>query len=176
MRKWLSFVLVVAIVAVASHLAVVIAMPRAIMNVAMKRLDASAESAAPQGWRHAPRTTAESRGIVRPSPDLAYSACVYDLTDGPVSITMAPSVDYWSLSLYAANSDNYFTRNDRAAPDGVKITLIRKGGAAPEGAETIVESPSLRGVAIQRRLAPNAAAFANADAARRGDQCERVTD
>lgn len=175
MRGWLSFLLVVAIVAIAAHVAVVMAMPRVIMNAAMKRLEQSSAAAAP-GWRHAPRTTPDSRAIVRPSPDLAYSACVYDLNEGPVRITMAPGADYWSLSLYAANSDNFFTRNDRAAPEGVAITLIRRGARAPADAGEIVESPSVRGIAIQRRLAPTAAAFANADAARRGDRCERFED
>ncbi|MBI1188847.1 MAG: DUF1254 domain-containing protein [Alphaproteobacteria bacterium] len=168
MKGWLPFLLVVAIVGVAAHAATVIATPRAIMNVAMTRL---AENGGP-GWRHAPRTTADARNIVRPSPDLAYSACVYDLADGPMTITMAPSEDYWSLSLYAANSDNFFTRNDRAAREGVAITLVRRGAAPPPGATEVVESPSARGVAIQRRLAPTAGAYAIADAARRGDLCE----
>jgi hypothetical protein len=54
------------------------------MNVATERIGADGVNA----WHvRAERVTAASRSIVRPSPDFAYSACVYDLTQGPVIIS-----------------------------------------------------------------------------------------
>ena len=34
-----------------------------------------------------PPLTAQSRGIVLPSPDLLYSVCVFDVSQGPVRVT-----------------------------------------------------------------------------------------
>lgn len=164
--KWIGFLIVALGCAVASFFAVVHVAPRALMHVAMTRVGAGVE-----GWRHAPRVSETSRAVVRPSPDLAYSSCVYDVSDGAVLITMAPSADYWSLSFYQANTDNFFVVNDRAAPQGVRVALVRAGAAHPVGDFQVVEAPSARGIALQRRLAPNAAAFAAADAARRSDVC-----
>ena len=111
---------------------------------------------------------------MRPSPDFAYSACAYDLSNGPVEMRVTPWSAYWSLSLYADNSDNFFTLNDREAQNGGDIMLIRRGSRAPETTDRVVESPSGRGVALIRRLAPTAEAFAAAGAASRGDICARL--
>lgn len=168
--KWIIRLLIVLIVALAAHAATIAAAPYVIMDVAMKRI---AGANGVNAWRHAPRTDYRARTVVRPSPDLAYSSCVYDLTDGPVRVYVGAGADYWSLSLYAADSDNFFVVNDRAAPNGVDIMIVRQGQAAPDGAQAVV-SPSSRGIALVRRLAPSAEAFAAADAARQGDICARL--
>ena len=76
-----------------------------------------------------------------------------------------------SVSAFAANSDNFFVINDRQAPNGVDFTLVREGDAAPPGAVMIVESPSTRGIVLQRRIAPTEDRYALADAARQNDLC-----
>jgi uncharacterized membrane protein len=106
--------------------------------------------------------TPASRTIVRPSPDFAYSICAYDLSEGPVHISAAPWGAYWSLSLYAANSDNYFVIDDREAHGGAAITLVRRGRQRPDGAVQVVESPTTRGIALIRRLAPRVDDYAAA--------------
>jgi uncharacterized membrane protein len=124
----------------------------------------------------ADRVTPLSRTIVRPSPDFAYSACPYDLEGGPLVIAVSPWESYWSLSLYAANSDNYFVIDDREARGGAEITLIRRGGARPDDAERVVESPSRRGVALVRRLAPTLDEYNRASAVARRDICAGVAN
>lgn len=168
MSSWRQYVWGALIAAVASHLAFVHAVPRVMMNVALERLTA------PNGynaWTVGERVTAASRTIVRPSPDFAYSACAYDLSDGPLTITATPWDSYWSLSLYAANSDNYFVIDDREARGGAEITLVRRGRAPPEGAAQVVESPTVRGVALIRRLAPDLELYNAAAALARADVC-----
>jgi uncharacterized membrane protein len=155
------------IVAIVSHVAFIHAMPRLRMGVAIERLSAEGFNT----WRVADRVTPMSRTIVRPSPDFAYSACVYDLGNGPITITATPWHDYWSLSLYAANSDNYFVIDDREARNGANVTLVRQGRAAPEDALRVVEGPSRRGIAIIRRLAPDLESYNAAAAVARGDSC-----
>jgi uncharacterized membrane protein len=157
-------------IAVVSHFAFIHAAPRAMMGVAIKRIGAGGDNA----WQFADRVTPLSRQIVRPSPDFAYSACSYDLRDGPVVITATPWNAYWSLSLYAANSDNFFVIDDREARYGAEITVVRAGRPHPEGASMVVESPSQRGIALIRRLAPDLENYNAAAQVAREDVCASV--
>jgi uncharacterized membrane protein len=148
--NWGKYVLGALVVAAVAHFAVIYAVPRVLMNVAIERIGAGGFNV----WRVSDRVTAASRQIVRPSPDFAYSACAFDLSEGPVVISATPWRAYWSLSLYGANSDNFFVIDDREAHYGAEVTLVRRGRAHPEGASMVVESPSERGIALIRRLAP----------------------
>ena len=165
---WGKYALGAIVVALITHFVVINAAPGVLMGAAIKRLS---HTSGFNTWRVADRVTAESRQIVRPSPDFAYSACVYDLSRGPVVISAAPWDAYWSLSLYSDNTDNYFVIDDREAHYGAQITLVRAGRAHPEGASMVVESPSQRGVALIRRLAPSTDTYAAAVQAAHGDVC-----
>ena len=164
---WGKYLLGALIIAVVVHLAAIFAVPRLLMNVAMERLCAAGVNV----WHLSDRVTAASRWVVRPAPDFAYSACVYDLSAGPIRVTAAAWDDYMSVSAFAANSDNFFVINDREAPNGVDFTLIRAGDEKPADAAMVVESPSTRGIILQRRIAPTEERFARADAARKQDVC-----
>ena len=166
MSNWGKYVLAALGIAVAGRIVAVDATPRLLMSFAIGRLGGGGFNQ----WRLAPRVTEHSRAIVRPAPDFAYSACAYDLGRGPVRIRVAPSADYWSLSLYAANSDNFFVTDDRESRAGAEIVLVRRGRRAPEGAR-VVESPSRRGVALIRRLAPTVQSYNAAAEAAREDEC-----
>jgi uncharacterized membrane protein len=159
------------IAAVIAHLAFVHYMPRVLMGVAIDRVGNGQFNA----WRVSDRVTETSRTIVRPSPDFAYSVCPYDLSRGPVIITATPYNAYWSLSLYAQNSDNFFVIDDREARFGADITLVRRGRAHPEGASMVVESPSTRGIALIRRLAPTLDTYNAAVRVAREDVCASVS-
>lgn len=170
--KWGKYVLGALIIAAIVHFAAIIAVPRVLMNVAMERLGASGAN----HWELGERVTAASRQIVRQSPDFAYSACVYDLSAGPVIISAPPYDDYWSLSLYGDNTDNFFVIDDREARYGAEITLVKRGTAHPEGASMVVESPSTRGIALMRRLAPTASTYEAAKDVAAEDVCARVAE
>lgn len=162
-----KYVLAALAIAAATHLAVIHAVPRVLMGAAIERLSNGRYNA----WRVADRVTPLSRAIVRPSPDFAYSACPYDLADGPVVISVSPWESYWSLSLYAANSDNFFVIDDRDARGGAEITLVRPGSSHPGDSSLVVESPSRRGIALIRRLAPTLEQYNHAAAVARSDIC-----
>ena len=157
------------LLALATHFAIVFGMPRVLMNVAFDRV--SAHSAHINEMLRPPRVTEASRAIVRPSPDLEYSTCAYDLSHGPVVMRVTAWPQYWSLSLYAANTDNYFVLDDREAHGGAEITLVRAGHPHPKDAASVVESPTDRGIALVRRLAPSQAEFDAASAASARDVC-----
>ena len=90
--------------------------------------------------------------------DRLYAVCIYDLTQAPLRITASPGLDtYWSIALYAANSDNFFVINDRQVGKGaVDIWLVSPDGNArtppvPAGAQVVV-SPSKEGFLLMRVL------------------------
>lgn len=168
--SWGKYVLGALIVAAVVHLAAIYAVPRALMHVAIERIGGGSFNT----WRLSDRVTAASRQIVRPSPDFAYSACAFDLSNGPVVITATPWDTYWSLSLYGANSDNFFVIDDREAHYGAEITLVRRGAEHPEGASMVVESPSTQGIALIRRLAPTPATYNAAKEVASEDICASV--
>lgn len=170
MVAWRKYVWAAIGAGVLTHLAFVHAVPRVLMGVAIERVSQGRFNA----WQFAPRVTEASRTIVRPSPDFAYSVCAYDLSNGPVVIASAPWDAYWSLSLYGANSDNFFVIDDREARNGAEITLLQRGRTHPEGASMVVESPSQRGIALIRRLAPTRDAYDSAAQVAREDVCTDV--
>jgi len=169
--KKFKYLIVGTFALILGHISYVFLGPYVFMGVAMKRLS--------NGWANTnqftqgQQTTIHSRQIVRPSPDMAYAACVYDLRDGPVRIYAAPWDDYMSISVFAANSDNFFSQNDREAPQGVNIVLAKQGQNVPPGAK-IVYSPSMRGIVLDRRLAPTKIRFELAKAARSSNVCSAI--
>lgn len=168
--NWGKYVLGALVVAAIAHFAAIFAVPRLLMNVAIERIGAAGVNA----WHMSDRVTAASRQIVRPAPDFAYSACVFDLSQGPVIISATPWEDYWSLSLYGANSDNFFVIDDREAHGGAEITLVQRGAPHPEDAALVTESPSTRGIALIRRLAPTPSTYDAAKAVAAEDVCASV--
>ena len=156
------------------HVGLVLFVPHFLMNVAMGRVSQDGKLINKFGFGS--RTTQNSRNIVRPSPDLAYSTCAFDLAKGPQLIEAAPSPDagYVSISVFAANTDNIAVFDSSQSPQGIRFVLAREGQATPAGAKVVI-SPSDRGIVLDRRLAPNADMFAAADEARRSDNCQPVT-
>jgi len=164
-----TYVVAGLLIAIATHFAIVFGIPRVMMHGAFDRV--SAHSAHTNEWNEAPRVTAASRTIVRPSPDLHYDACAYDLSHGPVVMRVAAWPNYWSLSLFADNSDNFYVLDDREAHEGAEVTLIRAGHEHPKDAARVVESPSDRGIALVRRLAPTQSDWDAAHTASAHDVC-----
>ncbi len=167
MRNWLFWLGVTLAIAAAVHVGSVYLVPSAIMRLATARMgDVNA-------IHHGKRVDAESRGVVRPSPDLLYSTCPFDLSDGPVHVTApVPPATYWSVSVFDADTNNFYVRNDRQIRRSVDFYLARKGKAAgiPAGAR-IVTSPTARGLVLFRTLIADEDRFAEIDAARRQATC-----
>lgn len=141
--------------------------PQALMRLAIARVGQGGINR----MTHAPRVTAAARAIVRPSPDLLYSSCPYDLRQGPVLIEV-PAIDapYWSLSVFDARTDTAFVRNGREAPGGVRVVLLGAGQMAPPGYAP-VRPHGTRGIALLRVLIDRTGDFSAADAARRRARC-----
>ncbi|MDK2761345.1 MAG: DUF1254 domain-containing protein [Sphingopyxis sp.] len=172
MRGWLRPLVLGLIVAVATGWAAIAALPYGLMTIAMDRLGQGGINSMSYGNLATP----ERQPVVRPSPDLAYSACPYDLSKGPLAIDFAPVPGrYSSLSVFDAATDVIFVRNDvEAGGRPFRIIVARGDQAVPAGAE-IIRTDHDRGIALVRLLLKDPSEMGGLDAARRQSSCGTVT-
>jgi len=145
------------LVAVLSNLATVAALPYLINAYVIHRI---ADLAG--GYNkalHAQRPDAHARAIVRPSPDLLYTACVFDVSEHPLRITAPVQKSYVSISAFAADTNNFAAVNDallQADASGNKhfdVVLVREDVtiSPPSGAQ-LIKAPSKKGLVLFRSL------------------------
>lgn len=169
LRGWLGPILLALVVAFLAYQATLRRTPDVLMAAAERRL---AKVGGVNAFAHTPLATQKSRAVVRPSPDLAYSSCVFDLSKGPVTIDVAPvPARYWSLSVFDARTDVAFVRNNvEAEGQPIRVALITPGQAAPAGYHAVAV-PGGHGVALIRILVDDRALFPAIDAVRRLSRC-----
>jgi uncharacterized membrane protein len=98
------------------------------------------------------------RSVVRPSPDLLYASCIYNLEHGPLLIEAQIPERYWSMQFYQMNTDNYAgitnQRDERSRVGSVvKVTLIGVDEDAANYHGTVIQSPTERGIVLLRASA-----------------------
>jgi uncharacterized membrane protein len=171
MRRSLRWLLLIGVGAALVHVAAVASLPYGIMGRVLSVLTAQAGS---NTWIHPPLATDASRTVVRPSPDLAYSSAVFDVSERPLHVVVPLTAPYTSLSGFATNTDNFFALNDQTAGgDPIDVAIVGPGTkrSGLEGLR-VVESPSDRGVLLVRRVVPSAAAFPAIDGVRQQARAE----
>lgn len=99
-----------------------------------------------------------ARTVVRPSPDLLYASCIYNLQDGPLVIEASIPERYWSMQFYQMNTDNYAgitnQRDERHRVGSViKVTLIDADDSPDHYAGEVIQSPTQRGMMLLRASA-----------------------
>jgi uncharacterized membrane protein len=105
----------------------------------------------------APRADAAARTVVRPSPDLLYTACVFDVSERALRISGPVPDSYASVAGFAADTSNFFALDDAAVAvgaDGRKrfsVLLSAIPVPAPPGTRVVV-APSARGLILFRTL------------------------
>jgi uncharacterized membrane protein len=156
-------------VAAAVHALAVWAVPRVVMHRVISNVAAEAGD---DGVLRPPPIDARARRVVLPNPDLLYALCAYDVSDAPLRVRARPgSPGYWSIALYASDTDTFFVLNDRGAagrPVDLVVTAPRAApGAVPDGAMR-VESPTVRGLLLMRVLVTGDARQREAAEAARG--------
>lgn len=172
MRPWLGpIVLGVAVAAVTCWTAISY-IPFGLMNVAIDRLGQGGVNV----MAHGRLATADRQPIVRPSPDLVYSTCPFDLSGGPLAIDVVPVPGrYSSLSIFDAATDVIFVRNDQQVKEKpYRIIVARRGQAAPSGVE-VVRTDHDRGIALIRLLLKEPAEIQDLDDVRQQSSCAPVT-
>jgi len=105
--------------------------------------------------------------------DILARSAILDLSEGPLQFTATPPrelVDYWSVSVFAHNTDTLFVRNDSQVPEGktitVRLRLAHHARPGPGVHDVVLPSP--RGFLLVRPTMPDrenpAAVAALADA------------
>jgi uncharacterized membrane protein len=167
--KWIAAMLLVAAVV---HGASVLLLPRIIM---MRTMAGLAKQVSVNTILHAPRPTWRSRRVVRPSPDLLYSICVYDLSaaGGAVRVSTHDMPEtYWSVSVFDADTNNFHALNDRQAKTGMAdFLLMAPGTSAGSNRLPVVTAPTSSGIVLFRTLVNDEARIAEIDAARHNTAC-----
>ncbi|MDP3782273.1 MAG: DUF1254 domain-containing protein [Sphingopyxis sp.] len=172
MRNWLGPLAFGLILSAATAWAAIGAIPYGLMKIASDRLGQSGVNT----MSHGNLANPDRQPVVRPSPDLAYSSCPYDLSAGPLAIDVTPVPDrYSSLSVFDAATDVIFVRNDvEAGGKPFRIILAREGQAVPAAVE-VVRTNHDRGIALIRLLLKDPKEIGGLDAVRRQSSCATVT-
>jgi uncharacterized membrane protein len=178
-RGWIGWTAATLAVAAVVHFGSMMYLPHFVMSRAL------AQMGAVNTIHHGRRADATSHGVVRPSPDLLYSSCPFDLSKGDLEIhAKVPQGTYWSVSMFDSNTNNFFVENDRQVKGsgvwlfvipakGFLVDLAAKG--PPRGPMPVsVRSPTTRGLVLFRTLIADEKDFTALDAARRQATCGTV--
>jgi len=169
MRRWLGPMALGLFCALLAWQATLAITPRALMALAIRRV------AGPAGFNHmfhAPIVTAKARAIVRPSPDLLYSSCAFDVARAPVLVDVAPvAAPYWSLSVFDDQTNVVFVRNNiDTGGQPVRVAIARAGQKVPSGYRPVRVGGG-RGIALLRILIDRNAPIGAIDRSRRAARC-----
>lgn len=169
-RRWFLPLVLFALTVVGAWYTTLIATPFVLMRAAA----AKAGTGLPVNqFRFGPMTTAANQTIVRPSPDLSYSLCVFDVSKRPVLVRIEPIPErYWSVSVFDARTDVAAVRSDRdAGGKPAQLAIVKAGQDAPAGYEPVKVDYD-RGVVLIRILLANKDEFPAVDALRRKSFCK----
>jgi uncharacterized membrane protein len=113
-------------------------------------------------WNQLQRASLPNAGmdvVAATSPDMFNMFGVYDASREPVRIRcFVPDWDsYWSISLYAWNTENFYVLNDRKAKPGELVLIVvgPRGKHDRKANETVVAAPTARGVIVIRAVLNN---------------------
>jgi uncharacterized membrane protein len=160
MIRWLLLALGGALLGGIVHLATIIILPGTATQDAYSRL---ARSAPVNTVTALPAPTPESAPMPFMDPAFASAVCRYDLSQGPLKLSVPVSPAYTSVSFYTRYDVAYYAINDRAAGRRVielELMTTEQHNQMPEDEEItaadrlIVESPTRTGLIAIRALAP----------------------
>lgn len=168
-RRWLGALMFGLLCGLIAWLVTLALIPHALMSFAVSRV--AQQAGAINAFAHAPLVTAASRAIVRPSPDLLYSSCPFDVSDAPLLIDATPvDAPYWSLSIFDSQTNAVFVRNNQHGLAPFKVAVLGVGQAGSPGYQPVLVKGA-RGVALIRILIDRGAPITAIDAARRATRC-----
>lgn len=175
-RNWLLPIIVGLIAMAVAWQGTLVATPYVLMSAAMKRIGNADGNGRANVFAFGPMAAADRQPIVRPSPDLVYSSCVFDLSQGVVLVDVEPVPDrYWSISIFDARTDVAAVRSDRdTGGKPARLALLRKGQKAPQGYEP-VELEHDKGIALMRILLSDPSEYAAIDAIRHKSTCQTAS-
>ena len=118
-------------------------------------------------------------------PAFAIAICRYDLSGGPIKLTVPVSQAYTSVSFYTRNEVAYYAINDRSAGRKViELDLMTEAQHAdlPEDEDVtaadrlIIDSPTATGLIVMKALAPEPGLMPQAQASLAASSCKVQTE
>jgi len=164
------------------HLVAVLALPRIATQDAYSRLTPVTKLNAVT-----PLPAAEPGNAPMPlmDPAFAIAICRYDLSGGPIKLTVPVSQAYTSVSFYTRNEVAYYAINDRSAGRKViELDLMTEAQHAelPEEEDVtsadrlIIDSPSATGLIVMKALAAEPGLMPQAQATLAASSCKVQTE
>lgn len=162
MMRWTLWLIAGALLGGIVHLATVLILPATATQDAYSRFAAITQVNA---VTPVPPPSPQSAVIPFMDPAFAAAVCRYDLSGGPIKLSVPVSTAYTSVSFYTRRGVAYYAINDRAAGRRVielDLMTAAQRGTLPDDEEVtaadrlIVESPTPTGLIMVRALAPEA--------------------
>jgi len=164
------------------HLVSVLALPRIATQDAYSRLTPTTKLNAVT--QLAP---ADPNNTLMPflDPAFAVAVCRYDLSSGPIKLTVPVSQAYTSVSFYTRNEVAYYAINDRSAGKKViELDLMTEAqhNDLPEDEEItaadrlIIDSPTATGLIVLKALAPEPGLMPQAQGSLAASKCAEQAD
>ena len=153
--NWLRWVAAILVCGWLGQYALAMLVPHLVMERLYQKF---AEAREPNQLNLTPRPDEDSRWVVRPSPDLLYASCLYNLEQGPVLISAPVPERYWSMQFYQMNTGNFAgitNQRDQQSRVGtrVEVTLVGPEANPANYSGEVIQSPSTRGVILLRASA-----------------------
>lgn len=168
--RWLIFTLGLAGFV---HLAAIIIFP----SVVLHRVADQVETEVGVNQVALPPATSPAMALAdRPSPDLLFAVCSYNVAGAPVRVTSPVSDTFWSLGLYDVDTKRFFSLNERQAGGRrVELVLVGPAGSA-QGIppSQIVEAPSFNGMVVIRFLVKDESDLPEIERLREQVTCTRL--
>jgi len=180
MIRWLLLLFGGALLGGIVHLATIIILPRTATQDAYSRLTPLVPV---NTVTSLPEPTPEKAVMPLMDPAFASAICRYDLSQGPMKLTVPVSIAYTSVSFYTNRDIAYYAINDRSAGRrAIELDLMTTAqhDEMPEDEDItaadrlIVESPTLTGVIAIRALAPDPGLMPMAKRAVEAARCQHT--
>lgn len=164
------------------HLVSVLALPRIATQDAYSRLAAVSK---PNAVTPLPPTGPANTLLPFMDPAFAMAVCRYDLSGGPIKLTVPVSQSYTSVSFYTRSDVAYYAINDRSAGRRIiELDLMTEAQheALPEEEDVtaadrlIIDSPTATGVIVLKALAAEPGLMPQAQASLAAANCRVQTD
>jgi uncharacterized membrane protein len=177
MIRWLLLAFGGALLGGIVHLATIIILPRTATQDAYSRLTPIAPI---NTVVQLPAPTPDKVAMPFMDPAFVSAICRYDLSRGPLKLSVPVGPAYTSVSFYTDHDVAYYAINDRSAGRrAIELDLMttEQHNTMPENENVtaadllIVESPTLTGLIAIRSLAPEPGMAARAQSAIAGARC-----
>ncbi|MFN0119734.1 MAG: DUF1254 domain-containing protein [Blastocatellia bacterium] len=157
MKKLLPWIVATVALAALLHIISMWYLPQFLTARAVQRIYARRQTGVPVNtMTHGVLRVAGTDTVVRDNPDTVTSLAVYDLSARPLRVkcVIPPQDNYWSVSFFDWNTDNYRVINDRTAKaKEFEVVLVKPNSQYQQrGNEEVIVAPSARGIALIRMI------------------------